>query len=195
MTIENLPVTKKTDQFIRNVTAEEIFKYFYISVEQYQHYQYFENRIIDGEEVPYSHTIFEMHSPKNNRFELKGVIAEERRQPGGVRHTRLYTALMVEVLQLDTSAFVTVKYSPFFESIVKDLLSKFETEDQISMKKNKGRKELTGDVIKFRRKMVKEAEAYKKKNPNLRQGEIDQKFADDLDIAADSFRHWRGNNY
>jgi hypothetical protein len=61
--------------------------------------------------------------------------------------------------------------------------------------KHRGRYRLEKYEIKLRRDMVKEAKQIKKQNPLKRWGEIDSEFADRLDIAPESFRHWRHANY
>ena len=67
--------------------------------------------------------------------------------------------------------------------------------EKLEKPKRKGRYRLTASEVKFRREKVKAANKIKSDNPQKLWRDIDQEFANELDIKERTFRAWRHTNY
>jgi len=187
------------DRTIPNGKADEIIRFFYDAVKKHDGHQYFRDYLIKGEVVKHVHSIWKIEPPKDNRLKALEVIysANEYKPGDPPRLPKHITGLDVKAWQIQTDlARVKIQYVPFYADIVQAIFPNASREvtpaadaTPTEKQKHKAHYRLTKDDIRYRKNIVKKAEALRKENPKL----LWQKIADEVGVPERTLRDWRHN--
>jgi hypothetical protein len=117
-----------TERILLNAVAGEVTRLFQDKVKQYKHKVFYASRIADGKRITFTHFYKDIQwSKENHTVEVTHVIYAPRVNRRFSGPPTFGKALEIHAWQIQTNrVWISAKYSPFFASIVEDVLSKFE---------------------------------------------------------------------